>query len=141
MYIDAATYQEFTARDNASEATDVRVKTASRLLDSRVGNHVRIDDSDSDYDGYKLDLDSLKSYQKEIVQSWVSWMVAALYLNGDKPSTFANIKLGRFSVTENSGDENNEIPEQVRYADMQLKDAGLINIKVRTNRYTNGECI
>lgn len=138
-YIDAATYASLTGKD-ASEATDARLKLASRLLDNRIGNYIRIDDSDSDYNGFKLNLDKLKSWQKEAVQQWVAWMVSALYANGDAPDTFQQIRLGRFSVTENSEDENNTLPNQVKYADMLLRDAKIINTQVRSRRFVSSDC-
>lgn len=143
MYIDAAKYNSVTGRD-AGEATDSRLTRASRLLDARIGNHIRVNDSDSDYNGFKLDLDALRSWQKSTVQNWVAWMTAALYVNNDAPDTFQSIKLGRFSVTENENDQNSNLPELVRYADMELRDAKIINTHVRSNRYVNrreDECI
>ena len=138
-YIDAATYASLTGKD-ASEATDARLKLASRLLDNRIGNYIRIDDSDSDYNGFKLNLDKLKSWQKEAVQLWVAWMTAALHVGGDAPDTFQQIRLGRFSVTENSVTENSTLPNQVKYADMLLRDAKIINTHVRSRQFVGSDC-
>lgn len=135
-YIDSSIYNNITGRD-ASEATASRLKRASRLLDNRIGNYLRITESGHDYEGFKLDLDDLKTWQKEAVQEWVAWMTAALYVGGDAPDTFQRIQLGRFSVTENADDENNNLPNMVKFADMQLRDAKLINTHVRSTRLTS----
>jgi hypothetical protein len=132
-YIDAARYNAITGR-TTTEASDQRLLMASRLLDSRVGNYVRIDDDTNAYDGFKLDLDTLRAYQKEAVEHWVAWMVAALFIGGDAPNTFQNIKLGRFSITENASQQDKTLPNLVEFADIQLKDAKIINTHVKTRK-------
>jgi len=119
MYITAAQYATITGR-NASEATEVRRKRASLFLDARIGYYERNDD------GYKLDLDGLTNYQKEIVQEWTAWMVVFLYDNNDLSPSAASVSLGRFSVTEH-GQQGQVIPEQMSLTDHLLETSELIN--------------
>lgn len=126
MYITATEYNEYTGED-ASQATDLRIQRASRLLDARIGYH-------PDREDYKLTVDDLKAYQQDAVKMWVSWMVKGLVDNNDSIETDSSIKLGRFSIGEDSGGATGSMPDALKYADIQLKDAGLIRREIPTNR-------
>ena len=126
MYITPEIYEELTGRD-VSEASEVRIRRASRLLDSRIGMYER--------DDWKLDLDELTDYQKEAVQMWVSYVVVSFAMNNDSIQVNESIKLGRFSVSaRQGGDSATVIPDQLRYADIQLKDSGLIKRNIPIQR-------
>jgi len=129
-YLTASEYNTYTGR-SVSEALDRRLTMASKLLDTRIGVYSR--QTSGDYEGYKLDLDDLFAYQVEAVKTWVAWMVAALYLNNDSPGTFQQIKLGRFSVSEEKS--QSDLPDTVLWADYQLKDANLINRRIKSRPY------
>lgn len=129
-YLSVTEYNAYTGR-SASEANDRRLTMASKLLDTRIGIYSR--QTSGTYEGYKLDLDDLFDYQVEAVKTWVAWMTAALYLNNDSPGTFQQIRLGRFSVTEESS--QSDLPDSVLWADYQLKDANLINRRVKSRPY------
>src|SRR5690554_4123348 len=124
MYITCEQYEQITGHD-PYEATDARIKRSSRLLDARIGNHPRGD--------WKLDMDSLESFQQDAVKEWVSWMVFSLVENGDSVQVNETVRLGRFSATaREQADEY--MPDELIYADQQLKDSGLIR---RGVKYTN----
>lgn len=130
MYVDSGTY--LTITEKPLEAYwESRAIRASRLLDVRIGNRSRV--KSGDYEGYKLDLDSLKSYQKESVQQWVSWMIFALWENDDSVEINESVKLGRFSVTKRDG-KSEMIPDALVYADQMIKDSGLVQFGLE---YTN----
>jgi hypothetical protein len=119
MYITAAEYATITGHAS-TEATEARRKRASLMLDARIGYY------DRNSDGYKLDLDGLTNYQKDIVQDWVAWMVVFLTDNNDMSPSAASVSLGRFSVTEH-GQQGNPIPEQMSLSDQMLESSGLVN--------------
>ena len=124
-YITANEYNDITDAD-VSGAISSRLKRASRLLDSRIGNHK--------YDNeFKLDIESLPDYQKAAVKEWVAWMVFALNKNNDSVEVNESVKLGRFSVTQRQG-KNEMIPDSLVYADSVLKSSGIVKTGVR---YTN----
>lgn len=126
MYITPEIYEELTGRD-VSEASEVRIRRASRLLDARIGMYER--------DDWKLELDELTDYQKEAVQMWVSYVVVSFAVNNDSVQVNESIKLGRFSVSARQGGESaTVIPDQLRYADIQLKDSGLIKRNIPIQR-------
>jgi len=124
-YITANEYNDITG-GLASDATDQRIKRASRLLDARIGNHKYESE-------FKLDVDSLPAYQKEAVKEWVAWMLFALVKNNDSIEVNESVKLGRFSVTKRDG-KNEQIPDSLVYADSVLKSSGIVKTGVR---YTN----
>ena len=125
MYITPIDYGNLTGGDPA-DATEQRIKRASRLLDVRLGNRSRVD-------GWKVDIDSLADYQSDAVKEWVAWMVFALVENSDSIEVNETVRLGRFSVT--ARDTGNQlIPDALKYADSMIKDSGLVKLGVR---YTN----
>lgn len=132
MYVDESTYISITGKEPEAFLNS-RSKRASRLLDVRLGNRKRLDKSDNDYDGYKVDLDAVKTYQKEAVQEWVSWMIYTLWENNDSVEINESIKLGRFSVTKRDG-KSEMIPDALVYADQMIKDSGLVQFGLE---YTN----
>ena len=126
MYITPEIYFELTGRA-VSEASEVRIRRASRLLDARIGMYER--------DDWKLELDELTDCQKEAVQMWVSYVVVSFAVNNDSVQVNESIKLGRFSVSARQGGESaTVIPDQLRYADIQLKDSGLIKRNIPIQR-------
>ena len=131
-YLTDTEYQNRTGR-NVSEATSQRIKMASRLLDTRIGNLPR--HTSGTYQGWKLDLDELNDYQVDIVKDWVAFMVKALFQSDDSSVAFKSIKLGRFSLSKDEDD--GDIPEDLRYADTMLKDAHIINRKVNLSGQGN----
>lgn len=130
MYITAQEYSDYTGRDS-SEATSARIKRASRLLDVRIGYY-------PDRDDFKLTVSDLKAYQQDAVKTWVAFMIEALVINDDSVQVNEAVSLGRFSVEARDGDDTIAIPDQVKYADMQLKDAGLIRRAIPTQRRRYG---
>ncbi len=126
MYITSSEYNDLTGGD-AVDATDTRIKRASRLLDVRIGNYKR------ETSGFKLDLDDVEDWQSDAVKDWVAWMVYTLVENNDSVGVNETVKLGRFSVTA-SKDDNELIPDSMKFADSMLKDSGLIKYGVK---YTN----
>ena len=132
MYITAIEYKSFTGRPR-SEATKVRIRIASKLLDSRIGNHGvysngwKIDKEDT-YEWYVDDNTLLAHDQVIAVKMWVSVMVSCLYDNDNKPVTNKNIKLGRFSVGNTGGSSifNKVLPEEMAYQDSILTSSGII---------------
>lgn len=131
MYITAIEYKSFTGRPR-SEATKVRIRIASKLLDSRIGNHGTYDN------GWKIDKDDdtwyvdetieLSHDQKIAVKMWVAVMISCLVDNDNKPVTNKNVKLGRFSVGNSGGNNifNQVLPEEMNYHDSILISSGII---------------
>lgn len=129
-YIDANRYNEITD-DDASNASDQRLKRASMLLDVRCGldNYAT---SDQDNDLLLLDYDNLNARKKEAVDQWVAWFVKALVDNNDSVSISESITLGRFSV--DPGENENELfPDQIKYADQMVVSYGLVRRDVDSN--------
>jgi hypothetical protein len=132
MYITDTEYKSFTGRPK-TEATKVRIRIASKLLDNRIGNHGVYSngwkiDKDS-YDEWYVDNNTLLAHDQVIaVKMWVSVMVSCLYDNDNKPVTNKNVKLGRFSVG-NSGESsifNKVLPDEMAYQDSILISSGII---------------
>ena len=132
MYVTDIEYKSFTGRPS-SEATTVRIRIASKLLDSRIGNHGVYDN------GWKIDKNDditwkidecyeLTHDQMIAVKMWVSAMISALCDNDNKPTTNKNVKLGRFSVGNSGGMGvfNQVLPEEINYHDSILISSGLI---------------
>jgi hypothetical protein len=117
-YITSAEYVQITGRSSL-EATDARLKRASMLLDSRIGNYL-VSEA-----GWKLDLTTLPVHQVDAVKEWVAQMTAFLYENGDSAPTSASLSLGRFSVTEH-GQKDRLLPESLGFADSVLVSSGVI---------------
>jgi len=131
MYLTATEYENITGND-ASEATEARLKRACLLLDARIG-YYRHDDVGSsllEIRDWKLDLDELADYKSDSVKEWVAWMVAFLVLNNDQAPSAASVSLGRFSVTEH-GQQGKIMPEQLGLADAMLDDSGLVNRRTK----------
>lgn len=137
MYITAAQYVTLTGRPIA-EATTLRIMTACKLLDSRIGNYA------IDTTGYKISstwtvwddgLDiTISQAQKDAVQLWVATMISYLVdSSGLPPTTSQNVKLGRFSVGKNSS-SGSLLPDEMGFADNILVSSGLINRKVRSTK-------
>ena len=118
LYITPEEYAEITGRDK-EEATNSRIKGSMMLLDARIGNYARGND------GYKLDMDKLDIFQKDVVKRWVAQMIAFLVDNNDSSPTSASITLGKFSVTEH-GQTNQVLPESMGFVDAMLSSSGLI---------------
>lgn len=125
-YITAAEYNQETGRPQA-EATDYRLKMASKLLDSRIGLWPEPESGE-----FKLDLSGSELTGRQIaaVKSWTAWMVAALVDNDDSIQVNESIKLGSFSVTARDG-KNELIPDQLQFADQILVDSRMIRRRVR----------
>ena len=132
MYITDTEYKSFTGRPK-SEATKVRIRIASKLLDSRIGNHgvysngCKIDKNS--YDEWYIDNDTLLAHDQIIaVKMWVAVMVGCLYDNDNKPVTNKNVKLGRFSVGNPGGSSifNKVLPDEMAYQDSILISSGII---------------
>ena len=121
-YIEETDYAASTGRSDA-EATDVRIKRASRLLDTRIGCWTR--KTSGTYLGWKLDLSDFDDYRSEAVQEWVAWMVAALFDSDDvMESGGDSIKLGKFSVSRST--MKTGMPAKLQYVDAQLVDANMV---------------
>lgn len=144
MYITAAEYLSLTGRP-ASEASTYRLTIASKLLDARIGNYIIQDD------GYKIDsstwkvwwngiLTEISQAKKDAVKLWVSQMVSYLTDNNDSPpSNDQNVKLGRFSVGNNSNLNSIKlIPDSMNFVDSILVSSGIINRAVNMSRYKHG---
>jgi len=132
MYITDVEYKSFTDRPK-SEATKVRIRIASKMLDSRIGNHGVYDDgwkiNNSDDDDWYVDNNIELSHDQVIaVKMWVAGMISCLYDNDNKPVTNKNVKLGRFSVGNSGGSNifNQVLPEEMKYHDSILISSGLI---------------
>jgi hypothetical protein len=126
MYITLDEYNQITNRP-ITDATESRIRRASFLLDSRIGNYACA------YDGWKLDLDnsdSVTEHQAKIVKEWVAFMIAFLVDNNDSAPSRGSVKLGRFSATED-GEASKVIPEALIYSDIILAGSGLIKRKVQ----------
>jgi hypothetical protein len=117
-YITAAEYTQITGRSSL-EANDARIKRASMLLDSRIGNYL-VSEA-----GWKLDLTTLPAHQLNAVKEWVAQIITFLYENSDSAPTSASLSLGRFSVTEH-GQKDRLLPESLGFADSVLVSSGLI---------------
>ena len=126
MYINDYEYNVITGR-NETEATTARIRYASMLLDARVGPRR---DTERNNDGYKVNLDNIKTHQIQAVKRWVSWMVAYLFDHGDVAPTSASITLGKFSVSE-QGQKTQLLPESMLMADAVLSSSGLIRRAAR----------
>ena len=118
-YLTDLEYNRLTDRSRA-EATAARIRRASMLLDARIGNHIRDEET-----GMKLDVESLPAHQSSAVKEWVAQMVAYLFDNGDSAPSAASITLGRFSVTEH-GQQGRILPESLGFADALLISSGLV---------------
>lgn len=135
LYITAIEYKSFTGRPR-SEATKVRIRISSKLLDSRIGNHGVYDN------GWKIKKSNTIWYvdntvrlthdQIIAVKMWVSTMVSCLCDNNNSPVTNKNVKLGRFSVGNSGGGNvfNQVLPEEMNYQDSILLSSGIINRKI-----------
>lgn len=124
-YITASEYTELTGRDEG-EATAARIQSASMLLDARIGNYTRNDD------GWKLDITGLKAHEERAVKLWTSQMVAYLYENDDILLPASSLSLGRFSVSESTGESQGSLPKKLQLADNILVSSGLIQRSVNT---------
>lgn len=135
MYITATEYKSFTGRPK-SEATKVRIRIASKLLDSRIGNHGTYSNGwkikHSSDTWYVDDTEELCHDQKIAVKMWVSTMVSCLFDNNNLPATNKNVRLGRFSVGNSGGSNtsNQILPEEMNYQDSILISSGIINRKI-----------
>ena len=136
MYITSTEYNSYTGRP-ATEATTVRIRIASKLLDSRIGNHGTYDngwkiDKNDDITWKVDDYYELTHDQMIAVKMWVSAMVSCLYDNDDKPITNKNVKLGRFSVGNAGGMSvfNQVLPEEMNYHDSILISSGIIRREI-----------
>lgn len=130
MYITSSEYSYLTGRA-AAEATTVRIQTACKLLDSRIGNYgvystgYKIDSSNTTW--YVNNCESLSTDQKEAVQMWVSSMIEYLVLNGNTPGNVNNVKLGRFSVNKSNINISKILPSEMNFVDSILVSSGIIN--------------
>ena len=136
MYLTAEEYEEITGKPE-EEATEQRLKYASQLLDSRIGDRFRKRGLPYPFEDqfrypqdqeFTLEMDRLYTYQKDAVKSWVAWMVSYLAENNDQAPSTASVSLGRFSVTHS---EQSIIPESMRMADAVLASSGLVSRKVK----------
>lgn len=136
MYITASEYSFLTNRD-ANEATGMRIKLASKLLDARIGNHY------INTDGYKIDTSSstwqidennITQIEKDAVQMWMAKVIEYLYQNGDSPEENKNVKLGRFSVGNSSTSTGSNLPDAIKLYDSILVSSGIVNRNISLNR-------
>ncbi len=118
-YITAEEYNSIIERPQ-DEATDVRIRRASQLLDARIGNY--LPDKDT---GRKLNLDNAPKHQKDAVKEWTAQMVSFLFDNGDAAPSAASLSLGRFSVTEH-GQKGQVLPERMNLVDSILVSSGIV---------------
>lgn len=149
-YITSSEYAALTGRDS-SEATSIRIKIASKLLDSRIGNYgiytngYKIDTSSSTWyvtpifltddrefinvsnTNYKVEV---TSGQKEAIKIWIAGMIAELYDSGDISSTEDNLTLGRFSVSKSKNSSGAILPQSMGYYDSILISSGIIERRV-----------
>ena len=123
-YLTDLEYNQMMDRPQA-EATAARIRRASMLLDTRIGNYVPDEKT-----GMKLDVENLPAHQSSAVKEWVAQMVAYLFDNGDSAPSAASITLGRFSVTEH-GQQGRILPESLGFADALLISSGLVQRGVR----------
>lgn len=132
-YIENSRFQDIT--DRTDDATEGQLQRASMLLDVRCGlpNHVSYSQKD---DLLLLDYDNLNARRKEAVAQWVAWMTASLIDNDNSVhSVEESITLGRFSVTEGS-DENELMPDELRYADEMVRGYNLVRRGVDSHPYS-----
>lgn len=123
MYIDAARYSEITGRD-LSEVSDEVLEAASRLLDARIGPRRHAGD-------YKLDVEALPEAQRRAVEEWTARAAQMIVARGSVQDTGDAIRLGRFSVTPQSGSDSKRLPDSMVWADQMLSAAGLVRRKLR----------
>ena len=131
MYVTDVEYKSFTGRPSA-EATKVKIRLASKLLDSRIGNYGTYENGwkiDISEDPWEVDgCQELTHDQMIAVKMWVSGMISVLHDGNNKPATSKNVKLGRFSVGDSGGMSvfNQVLPEEINYHDSILISSGLI---------------
>jgi hypothetical protein len=140
MYITSTEYNTYTDRP-AIEATPLRIKISSKLLDSRIGNYP------IGSNGYKITenfqvycncncnsiLTTLHQSKIDAVKMWVSTMVSYLYDNNNNPPSGQadNIKLGRFNISGTAPNiPNNYLSSEMQYVDSILISSGLIKRSV-----------
>ena len=122
-YIEKADYASITGRSD-TEATDPRIKRASRLLDSRIGVWTR--KTSGTYVGWKLDLSDFDAYRSEAVTEWVAWVVAALFDSNDQMDPGGeSVRLGKFQVNRSVVSKTG-LPAKLQFADSQLVDANMV---------------
>jgi hypothetical protein len=129
MYITSSEYAFLTGRDS-NEATNIRIKLACKLLDSRIGNHYVYTDGykiDTSSSIWQIDENDMTQEQKDSVQMWVAKAVEFLYQNGDSPQENKNVKLGRFSVGNSSTSTGSNLPDVLKLYDSILVSSGIIN--------------
>lgn len=149
MYLTATEYNTYTGRA-ASEATTIRITTACKMLDSRIGNY------QINQDGWKIDASGDTWYiylpqqytyncsplnsiynevtiaQKQAIKMWVAGFIEQTVLYGTKPQSNNNIKLGRFSVNNGSNNNTQILPQNMGYYDSILISSGIINRRVKS---------
>ncbi len=124
-YIENTEYATATGRP-AAEATDARIKRASRLLDARIGSWTR--KTSGTFVGWKLDLSLFDAYRSESVVEWVSWLVATLFDSNDVLDAGGeSVRLGKFQVNR-SVVAKTGYPAKLQYADEQLVDANMVKL-------------
>lgn len=138
MYITSTDYNTYTGRD-ASEATTLRIMTACKLLDSRIGNYPINEDGYKINDDFKVwnvgVLETLHQSKIDAVKMWCSKMVESLYINDNNPSSIKanNVQLGRFSMggQSNNSMQTGVLPDEMAYVDNILISCGIINRRLK----------
>jgi hypothetical protein len=149
-YITSSEYATLTGRDS-SEATTIRIRLASKLLDDRIGNYgiyksgYKIDTSKSTWyvspcllsDDYNYVNVSNTNYkievtigQKEAIQLWIASMITELFNSNNTPNSQDNLRLGRFSVSKSKNSTGSKLPESMGYVDSILISSGIIEKRV-----------
>jgi hypothetical protein len=136
MYITSTEYNIYTDRP-VTEATPLRIKISSKLLDSRIGNYP------INANGYKITnnfqiywkgvLTTIHQSKIDAVKMWVATMVSYLYDNNNNPPSGQadNIKLGRFNIAgTTSSISNNYLSSEMQYVDSILISSGIIKRSV-----------
>jgi|SRR5690625_2432294 len=128
MYLTVEEYEEITGKD----ATESDIEQACMLLDARLGNRRtrRGKAQHKHKDKHKrwiLSMDHLYKYQQQAVKQWVAHMTTYIVENDGLAPSIDNVSLGRFSVSDGSGDHSSAlIPTELKYADSVLISSGLI---------------
>jgi hypothetical protein len=149
MYLTATEYNTYTGR-SAAEATTIRITTACKMLDSRIGNYQINQDGwkiDSSGDTWYIYLPQQYTYncsplnsiynevttaQKQAIKMWVAGFIEQIVLYGTKPQSNNNIKLGRFSVNNGANNNTQILPQNMGFYDSILISSGIINRRVKS---------
>ncbi len=141
MYLTPTEYNTYTERP-ASEATNLLIKLACKLLDSRIGNYKIYSN------GYKIkELSNwyvnntvvVTEGQKEAIKMWVASMIQEMVTSGTTPNNSKSVKLGRFSTQKGNNAGNSILPDSMGFVDSILISSGIINREIKSSLSINRE--